>query len=109
MNTNGARSFSASAADSFLKPSRQFRDSIWLAAPNRLPGDQVSANSKGHRTRQKEAERSPLIHASSRDQRNIWEHGLQRTNVAVVADVRARNNFDKIRTELPRRDHVRRS
>src|SRR5208282_3329078 len=90
-----------SAADSFLKPARQFGNSIRLSAPDRLPRDQLSAYAKRNCTRQNEVERSRLIHASSCNQWHAWEHDLQGTNVAVATDVPARNNLHKIGAQFP--------
>src|ERR1035438_5534595 len=95
-----------SANDSILKSARQFANLIGLTAPNRFPGDQLRANSKRHRARQEEAQRSPLIDASSSDEWNNWEHGLKGTDVTLASDVRAGNNLDEIRTQFPCCDDV---
>src|ERR1035438_4660799 len=81
------RSLFPSAADSICKPTRQFANSIGLSAPDRFPGDQLSAYAKRNCARQNEVERIQLIHASRCNQRHVWEHGLQGTNVAVTTNV----------------------
>src|ERR1700730_2288526 len=103
------RSTPTTAVHKTQEPIRQRTNPPLLPQVNSLSGDQLLPYTKRCSPRQNETVGGLLVHASRCNQWNVWEHSLQRCDIAVATDVPAGNNFNEIGTCFPRRNHVGRS
>ena len=99
----------ASVSNRLQESARELGNSIRLPPPDGLSRDQLSANAQCDRPGGNEAECGALIHAASRNHRNVGKHRLQVLDVVVAPDVPAGYDFDEIWTQFPRRNDAGRS